>query len=78
MRVEIYNPDAVEEQPPLRLKFVQLEGGVRVNAVGKNGEHLSCLLVFTSGGKIYLYQDVDDNLGLDLTATGTIKVVRER
>ena len=76
MRVEIYNPDKKQEPEPLRLELNQDGDVVDVRAIDKDGTWLGNLLSFTSNGRIYLYSAVAKNLGLDLTKTGTIKVVR--
>lgn len=72
MKIEVYDKDA--KNKTVRLRLVELESGVELQAVDVHGERMpgGTLLVFGPDGTFYRATNVDKKIGLKLDASKRI------
>lgn len=74
MRLEIYEPEEMEKEEPVRLMLEQEDNEVSLSVVDEDGDCIAALLFVQSDGTIYLYPHVDNSLGFQLDRNGCVKV----
>lgn len=73
--LEIFNS---EKCPDIHLKVKlvpnNISGGVIMAVVDDKGEIITKLVELQKMGRIYMYDNIDDNLGLDLDKDGMLRI----
>lgn len=68
MKIEIWNEEQKEEEPPVRLRLTPTSFGGVLKAVSKKGvgRCMGNLISITKGGSLKIHKDVLDRLGISM------------
>ena len=73
MKLEIYEPEKVEKEKPVKLRLVKHGTEIQLEVVDEDGDEIATLLGITSDGVIELWNGVNSNLGFELDNNNRIK-----
>ena len=81
MKLKIFNETKkiVEKEEELTLRLESVWGEVRLVAVNEDGSDRDAGIILSvcNNGDVKLYGSVNRNMGLNVTRTGYVKVIRE-